>query len=79
MVPVVGGRLSAVGKEITKLHAGGKMKKTGLVRLSKGELVLNKGQQTRLRKAKSAATKAKIIAQVAKRRPKPMKGKRRRK
>jgi hypothetical protein len=59
-----------ISKEIPRLHKGGKVPKTGEFRLSGGELVLNRTQQTRLKNAKTTKTKNKIIADVAKRTPK---------
>jgi hypothetical protein len=47
--------------------------KTGNYRLKQGEVVLNKTQQTQLRKAKSAKTRNKIITSVQKKKPKKMK------
>ena len=73
MVPVVGGRISAVGKEIKNLHKGGRVPSTALYKLRAGEVVLNRTQQARLAKAKTAATKSKIINQVKKRAPKKTK------
>jgi hypothetical protein len=70
-VPVVGSVYGA----IPKLHAGGQVKKTGNYRLKANEVVLNKTQQTALRKAKTAKGKQKVINDVKKRRAKPMKRK----
>lgn len=36
--------------EAPKYHKGGRVRKTGLARLKKGELVLTKGQQKQMRK-----------------------------
>ena len=74
LVPIPG--VSAMGKEITKLHKGGKVPKTGNYRLKGGEVVLNKTQQSQLRKVKTAKTKQKIISNVKKRHPKKMDGRR---
>ena len=68
-VPVVG----SAYKVIPKLHKGGRVPKTGNYRLKQGEIVLNKTQQTQLRKAKSATTRNKIIKSVQKKKPKKMK------
>ena len=68
-VPVVG----EVYKKIPKLHNGGTVPKTGNYRLKQGEVVMNKTQLARLRKAKTQKTKNKIIHSVAKKRPKKMK------
>ena len=48
--------------------------KTANYDLSAGMVVLNKGQQTALKKAKTDKTRNKIIANVKRRTPKPMKG-----
>ncbi len=48
--------------------------KTGDYPLSAGMVVLNKGQQTALKKVKTSKAKNKIIADVKRRTPKPMKG-----
>ena len=77
LVPIPG--LSKVGEEIQKLHKGGKVPKTGNYRLRQGEVVLNKTQLGQIKKAKTAKTKRKIVAKVAMKKPKPMKGRRRRK
>jgi hypothetical protein len=45
--------------------------------LKGGEVVLNKTQQARLKKAKTAKTKQKIINNVKKRKPKKLKARRR--
>ena len=68
-VPVVGGAYKA----LPKLHKGGTVPRTGNYRLKQGEVVMNKTQLARLRKAKTQATKNKIITSVAKKRPKRMK------
>jgi hypothetical protein len=71
-VPVV----NVISKELpqlSRLHKGGKVPKTGEFRLSGGELVLNRTQQTRLKNAKTTKTKNKIIADVARRTPKKTK------
>ena len=48
--------------------------KTGNYVLQSGTLVINKTQQARLRKAKTAKTRKKIIASVSRRRAKMSKG-----
>jgi hypothetical protein len=76
VVDVIPG-VNVISKQIpklSKLHAGGKVPKTANYRLSAGEVVLNKGQQTALKSAKTAKGKQKVIAAVSKRRPKKMKG-----
>jgi hypothetical protein len=73
-VPGVGGQISSMGKEIRKLHKGGKVPRTGNFRLRVGEVVLNKTQQGQLRRAKTAKGKQAIINRVQKQRPKTMKG-----
>ena len=77
LIPGIGGGLSAAGKEITKLHKGGRVPKTGNYRLRAGEVVLNKTQQAALARAKTHKTKQKIISSVKKRKPRKMKTKRR--
>lgn len=69
-VPVYG----EVSKALPKLHKGGKVPRTQNYRLRAGEVVLNKGQLTALKKAKTAKGKQAVINRVQKRRPKPMKG-----
>ena len=56
-----------------KLHKGGRVGATGNYRLKKGEIVMNKTQQARLRKAKTAKGKMKVIADVKRRKPRKMK------
>ena len=68
-VPVVGGAYKA----LPKLHKGGTVPRTGNYRLKQGEVVMNKTQLARLRKAKTQATKNKIVNSVAKKRPRRMK------
>ena len=68
-VPVVGGAYKA----LPKLHKGGTVPRTGNYRLKQGEVVMNKTQLARLRKAKTQATKNKIVNSVAKKRPRKMK------
>jgi hypothetical protein len=68
-VPVVGGAYKA----LPKLHKGGTVPRTGNYRLKQGEVVMNKTQLARLRKAKTQATKNKIVKSVAKKRPRKMK------
>ena len=76
-VPGVGGQISAMGKEIKNLHKGGKVPKTAEYRLRAGEIVMNKTQQAALAKAKTHKGKMKVINSVKKRRPRKMKGGRR--
>ena len=57
-----------------KLHKGGRAPRGGAYRLRQGEVVMNKTQLARLKKAKTAKTKQKVISEVSKRRPKKMKG-----
>jgi len=59
------------------LHKGGRVPKTGEYRLKAGEVVLNKTQQSALKRAKTAKGKQKVISSVKKRRPKPLKARRR--
>jgi hypothetical protein len=59
------------------MHKGGRVPKTGEYRLKGGEMVLNKTQQARLKKAKTAKTKQKIINNVKKRKPKKLKARKR--
>ena len=61
------------GASMGKLHAGGRVGATGNFRLKKGEIVMNKTQQARLRKAKTAKGKMKVIADVKRRKPRKMK------
>lgn len=65
--------VNVISKEIPRLHKGGKVPKTGEFRLSGGEIVLNRTQQTRLKNAKTTKTKNKIIADVSRRTPKKTK------
>lgn len=55
---------------IPRLHKGGKVARTGNYRLKAGEVVMNKTQLTRLKNAKTAHTKQKVISDVSKRRAK---------
>ena len=71
-VPVVG----EAYKAIPKLHKGGRVPKTANYRLRAGEVVLNKGQLDKLKKAKTAKAKNKVIQDVKKRKPKKMKTRR---
>jgi hypothetical protein len=57
-----------------RMHTGGTVPRTANFRLRGGEVVLNKTQLARLKKAKTAKTKQKVISEVSKRRPKKMKG-----
>lgn len=76
LIPGVGGAISSVGKEIKNLHKGGKVPKTGNYRLRQGEVVMNKTQMARLRKAKTAKTRQKIVNEVQKKRPRKPKKRR---
>ena len=64
-IPVIGDVYGA----IPRLHKGGKVPKTGNYRLRQGEVVMNKTQLARLRKAKTAKTRQKIVNEVQKKRP----------
>lgn len=61
------------GGSLGKLHAGGRVNKTGNFRLKKGEIILNKTQQAKLHNAKTTKAKNKVIADVKKLKPKKMK------
>ena len=61
------------GKSMGKLHSGGHVPKTDFYRLKAGELVLNKTQLAKLKKAKTQKTKNKLISSVQKLRPQKMK------
>ena len=76
LVPIPG--LSKAGEAITKLHKGGKVPETGNYRLMGGEVVLNKTQLGKIKRAKTAAGVQSILRKVKAQKPKPM-GKRRRK
>lgn len=52
-----------------KLHAGGTADKTGKFLLKKGEVVLNKVQQAKLKAAKTSAAAKKVVNTVAKKKP----------
>lgn len=52
------------------LHGGGKVPKTKAYRLKKGEVVMNKTQQNKLKASKTAAGAKKVLAAVAKKKPK---------
>ena len=56
-IPVV----NEAAKVLPKLHKSGHVPKTGNYRLRKGEVVMNKTQLTRLKTAKSAKGKQKVI------------------
>lgn len=73
-IPVVGDMYGA----IPKLHHGGRVTKTGNYRLKGGELVLNKTQLSKIKKAKTAAGVKSVVRKVKRQRPKPVGGKRRR-
>jgi hypothetical protein len=76
LVPIPG--LSKAGEAITKLHKGGKVPKTGNYRLMGGEVVLNRTQLSKIKKAKTAKGVQNVLRKVKAQKPKPM-GKRRRK
>ena len=76
LVPIPG--LSKAGEAISKLHKGGKVPKTGNYRLMGGEVVLNKTQMAKIKKAKTAKGVQSVLRKVKAQKPKPM-GKRRRK
>ena len=61
------------GKSMGKLHSGGHVPKTDFYRLKAGELVMNKTQLAKLKKAKTQKTKNKLISSVQKLRPQKMK------
>ena len=61
------------GKSMGKLHSGGHVPKTDFYRLKAGELVMNKTQLAKLKKAKTQKTKNKVISSVQKLRPQKMK------
>ena len=61
------------GKSMGKLHSGGHVPKTDFYRLKQGELVMNKTQLAKLKKAKTQKTKNKLISSVQKLRPQKMK------
>ena len=44
-------------QQIDKYHSGGKVRKTGLARLKKGERVLTKGQQRRMLKGRGGKSR----------------------
>lgn len=50
--------LQAAAKTVESYHKGGKVRKTGLARLKKGETVLTKGQMQKMRKGKRRGTKS---------------------
>ena len=76
LLPGIGGGVSAMGKEIKNLHKGGRVPKTGNYRLRQGEVVMNKTQLARLRKAKTAKTRQNIVNEVQKKRPRKPKKRR---
>jgi len=65
--------VTTYGKSMGKLHSGGHVPKTDFYRLKAGELVLNKTQLAKLKKAKTQKTKNKLISSVQKLRPQKMK------
>ena len=62
------------GASMGSLAKGGRVPKTANYTLHKGEIVMNKTQQGRLRKAKTQKGKNKVIDDVRKRAPKKPKG-----
>ena len=60
-----------------KLHKGGRAPRGGAYRLRQGEVVMNKTQLARLKKAKTAKGKQSVISAVKKRRPTKPKKRRR--
>jgi len=71
-IPVVGDAYGA----IPRLHKGGKVPKTGNYRLRQGEVVMNKTQLARMRKAKTTKTRQKIVNEVQRKRPRKPKTRR---
>ena len=61
------------GKSMGKLHSGGHVPKTDFYRLKAGELMMNKTQLAKLKKAKTQKTKNKLISSVQKLRPQKIK------
>ena len=61
------------GKSMGKLHSGGHVPKTDFYRLKAGELVMNKTQLAKLKRAKTQKTKNRLISSVQKLRPQKMK------
>jgi hypothetical protein len=60
-----------------KLHKGGRAPRGGAYRLRQGEVVMNKTQLARLKKAKTAKGKQSVISAAKKRRPTKPKKRRR--
>ena len=60
-----------------KLHKGGRAPRGGAYRLRQGEVVMNKTQLARLKRAKTAKGKQSVISAVKKRRPTKPKKRRR--
>lgn len=73
--PAAGAALTGVGQVVGSLHSGGKVPKTGNYRLKKGEVVLNKTQQAKVRKAKTAGTAKKAVSAAANKKPRKIKAK----
>ena len=71
-IPVVGDAYNA----IPRLHKRGKVPKTGNYRLRQGEVVMNKTQLARMRKAKTTKTRQKIVNEVQRKRPRKPKTRR---
>ena len=75
MNPAAGAAMGAAGQVVGSLHSGGKVPKTGNYRLKKGEVVLNKTQQAKVRKAKTAGTAKKAVTAAANKKPRKIKAK----
>jgi len=73
--PAAGTALTTAGKIVGSLHSGGKVPKTGNYRLKKGEVVLNKTQQAKVRKAKTVGTAKKAVTSAANKKPRKIKAK----
>jgi hypothetical protein len=73
--PAAGTALTTAGKIVGSLHSGGKVPKTGNYRLKKGEVVLNKTQQAKVRKAKTVGTDKKAVTAAANKKPRKIKAK----
>lgn len=64
--PAAGAAAYKASEAIPAFHKGGKARKTGTYKLKKGEVVLSKGQQTQLRKAKTAAGAKRVVSTAKK-------------
>ena len=73
--PAAGAAMGAAGQVVGSLHSGGKVPKTGNYRLKKGEVVLNKTQQAKVRKAKTVGTAKKAVTAAANKKPRKIKAK----